>query len=242
MRRRLLRQSDFHQCREVVLKASPGDVGGTHLNDHAAKAPKVSGAAVPGMGEHLGGHPGDRAAHGVRQRVIGALGAAEVGELHGITIADEDVAALDVPVNDRGVRAVQILQAFQDLLGVRGHKALSKGAELVQRLSDAAPGKVLEVQVEALVQVVVPKVSDNVRMLQRLHDVHLVLQRVLKLRIALVHRVDGHLLDCNDGTRLNLLRPENSPQRAAPYHWAPSPLELLSKDWRGLWAGDLLGL
>lgn len=92
----------------------------THLNKRCPETPNVGGPAVSRLLDDLGGHPGHRAADGPqtflergRAHARQLLGAAEIRQLGHAALRDEDVRALDIPVDD--ALGVQIIHACHNL-------------------------------------------------------------------------------------------------------------------------------
>ena len=100
-----------------------------HLQDDAADGPDVGPPPELVLLEHLGRHEVGRAAHRElhvrRERAVGAeaVRRAKVRELRDAALVDEDVAALDVAVDD--VRGVEVLEATQHVDRVAAHDGLA---------------------------------------------------------------------------------------------------------------------
>lgn len=133
-----------------------GRIARGHLDDGAAVGPDVGGGAVAAesLVDDLGGHVLERAREGVRAGVEAgeALAGAEVGYLADAGVGvDEDVVALDVPVDDE--LAVEVAESVDDLAGVVGHGGLvvHQGAPLgAQEGGEAAARDLLHEDAEDL--------------------------------------------------------------------------------------------
>mmetsp|Transcript_8417 Transcript_8417/g.24060 ORF Transcript_8417/g.24060 Transcript_8417/m.24060 type:complete len:205 (+) Transcript_8417:401-1015(+) len=144
--------------------------------------------------DDFGRHPRNRAPQALRHRVRRPLRTTKVRQLHLAIQPDEDVGALDVPMQDDGFLSVEVLQALQQLAGIGSDQALVQRAELGQHLGHGSPGHVLQVDVQVVIQVVVPEVPDDVGVRQLLVDAHLVLQIRLVLQVGFESAIDADLL------------------------------------------------
>ena len=160
-RRSITRLDHLHDLRGVLAVLDPGRLPRQHLNDAAAQTPHVGGFAGAFAPDHFRGHPvwaafdftvwrGQhhaaraapltttlhvlRVAHHRDTHRLELGRGAEVGQFHDALRVDEDVRALQVPVQD--VLLVQILETVHDLDCVDAHQCLIKLAEPVENLSD----------------------------------------------------------------------------------------------------------
>mmetsp|Transcript_70162 Transcript_70162/g.205702 ORF Transcript_70162/g.205702 Transcript_70162/m.205702 type:complete len:280 (-) Transcript_70162:691-1530(-) len=197
--------------------------GRGHLDHHAAEAPDVAPSTVAGLLDDLRRHPRDGPPEALRHGVGGPFRAAEVGELHVAVEADEDVRTLDVPVQHDGAAGVEVRQPLQQLAGVGGHEALVEGAELREHLGDRAPRHVLQVDVQAGVDVVVAHVAHDVGVLQFLADADLVLQGLAELPLRVDLRVHADFLDGEHLARPLVHGLEDAAQRTVAEDLAARP-------------------
>mmetsp|Transcript_47317 Transcript_47317/g.112460 ORF Transcript_47317/g.112460 Transcript_47317/m.112460 type:complete len:210 (-) Transcript_47317:392-1021(-) len=110
-------------------------------------------------------------------------------------MAHQDVGALDISVEHRGILSMQVRQALQQVSGISRGQALLEGSELLQHTGHGAADHVLHVDEETFVNVVMPQVRHDAGMLQLGADLDLVLQGVLELHIRSVRGVNQDLLD-----------------------------------------------
>mmetsp|Transcript_103688 Transcript_103688/g.334282 ORF Transcript_103688/g.334282 Transcript_103688/m.334282 type:complete len:248 (+) Transcript_103688:412-1155(+) len=178
--------------------------------------------------QHLRRHPVHRADCGEGERADVALRATKVRELHVEVEVDQDVGALEVAVDNRRVVRVQVVQASERApRGLPQHGPLD-GAKLIQHVPQRAASNVLEVDVEPVVDVLVPEAADDVRVAQVLADVKLLLQLVAVLPILLLPLVDPGHLHCEDAPVGFVLGQEDAAVRAEAYLLAPPPEEGLA--------------
>ena len=156
-----------------------------HLDDQTPQGPDIRFPRIGRLLDDFRGHPEDGTLQGgtVDVAALGrveeggrfdALGDAEVGDLDLAFDVDEDVGALDVPVDD--IAAVEIGEPIQDLADEVADEGFLEVAVVVEHGGDAAAGDVLEEDVEVLVVGVGAEVLDDVWVLQVAQQFDLALQ------------------------------------------------------------------
>merc|ERR1712080_779787 len=116
---------------------------------------------------------------------------------------------------------MQIFKPTQDLLGIICNEDFLKNTKLLQCLCNSSTRHVLQIHVEAAIDVIMAKVCHDVRVCQTFQDIHLVLQILQKLVIISVVNVDQHFLDCQDLTSLLVQCLEHPAQGTASNHLSP---------------------
>lgn len=189
---------DFVHGREGILFAV-GWVAGDELDDGAADAPDIG----DGLGAHelddFWGHV-ERGTDGVFARgLLGVaisdlelFGDAEIGQLDNAQGGDEDVAALDVAMDD--TFAVEVDQAVEDAADVGLAQAFGEGAVLLEQVGQGAGLHELHDDVELAVDDVVVDVAHDVGVVERAQQRHFHVERALDFgrHLADVELLDGH--------------------------------------------------
>mmetsp|Transcript_81559 Transcript_81559/g.235672 ORF Transcript_81559/g.235672 Transcript_81559/m.235672 type:complete len:289 (-) Transcript_81559:29-895(-) len=165
------------------------------VRDHAA-APIVAGLVIS-LGVHLRRHVGGRA-RGSRKDLasLHVAGEAEIGDfesahLEGPGLVDQHIVALQVSVAN--VVLVQIQHAAQNLRHGAGRQGLGQvPSPLGQVTSQCAAGTQLQNQKQVLLVLKDLVQHEQVRMVEHLHDLDLLLDHVaLRLGLGLVQNLDG---------------------------------------------------
>mmetsp|Transcript_18350 Transcript_18350/g.57752 ORF Transcript_18350/g.57752 Transcript_18350/m.57752 type:complete len:250 (-) Transcript_18350:218-967(-) len=188
-----------------------GAVGRGDLRRHEADGAAVRGEVVRG-GALAQGHRVERAVRVVgdhRRRGPSRPGDAEVAELDPVRVRQQEVCRLDVAVDDQAREArVQVLDGFGHVDAER-EAQLGPGPLLDDVLLDRARREVLDDQ-RQLGRPRVPEELDDVRMMERRHDLHLALEQLPVLGLGvLVQDFDGN-------RRVPPLRRPDYPEVTAP--------------------------
>mmetsp|Transcript_22776 Transcript_22776/g.60151 ORF Transcript_22776/g.60151 Transcript_22776/m.60151 type:complete len:321 (-) Transcript_22776:282-1244(-) len=226
--RRLLGHTDLCHGLEEVVEVPPRRPALSHLDHHATETPDISRTPIARVVDDLRRHPRYGTLDGMRHGLHGPLRTPEVSQLDVAVEVHQHVGTLHVSVhNGRGPR-VQVRQALDQFGRVGLDQILLERAEVLHHLRKGSSSHVLEVDVQAVIQVVVPHEGHDARVTYSFADHELVFEGFLELPVVLVVGVKSHLLYGKDLAALLVHRLEDDPQRATANAVPTDPLHGLS--------------
>mmetsp|Transcript_56784 Transcript_56784/g.172884 ORF Transcript_56784/g.172884 Transcript_56784/m.172884 type:complete len:293 (-) Transcript_56784:480-1358(-) len=151
-----------------------------------------------GVHYNLRRHPGHGTRGGKTLGVLGALGTAEVRELHPHVQRHEQIGALDVPVHDRRVAAVEVLQTVQAVARRALELLARERAEIAEHTCHRTARHVLQEYRQLGPFVRVAQATHDVWVRELAANLQLGLQHLNILVVRAAARVDDRLLQGED--------------------------------------------